>query len=677
MSLNIDIKRILPVKVSEVSPKLVSTSVILRRPATLRLLGKCSTRSQSALHWYNQNLCSFDQLWSMQPFPSQFRWILDVDGSFQDTTQNLRRRRLLRVEDWWRFIINQWQLFPWIFSPLNSVQTVDLSHLVHSQILMKCRTCAAKWDIWNSWWNFEYPRNSFPWMSSNSSSQSWTFPKLMSAFLQNLKRSTFFSDFFRTWSITLFTNFAASLPMTKVSDCLFLQINTISLPRSITNYLSEFYGLRISVEKNISMMRTNLLHRIPGGFIRIPWSINRRSLTFPLLRRQRMSIIFFWSTCWGESVRFPWSIICHNRFPRILIFISCLPGFDEVQDDTTEDILAVKFITGLDFAVTRSSSDSCWTRFVIAAEQIVELKWLMLNKFIKWFHSSRVKLPLTRMSANWLMVSIYLTWTMESRLIRSNSKSRVTLRVLETCLIGGLLPLMTILITASLSSNTYNKACWRADWTFEGTSSMFFVRSILLWDLWCLWLSLSDCADRCETRKIFPRTETFRSHNSRAGNPSNLIPASKEMISDSVELWETAVCFLHIRLIGTKVWLPQTSNVPPEVDFESSRSPAKSESWNSVSLHWVTVLPTWQHFLYSQVWWIYEINRFRHLSQTLIHFMMDRASLFAVHRISGRPIRVKYKHFRTIWEHTCDNSPTDFISSSLKWRSSMHGVDSL
>ena len=36
---------------------------------------------------------------------------------------------------------------------------------------------------------------------------------------------------------------------------------------------------------------------------------------------------------------------------------------------------------------------------------------------------------------------------------------------------------------------------------------------------------------------------------------------------------ETAVCFLHIQLIGTNVWLPKTHNVPLEVDFESSRSP--------------------------------------------------------------------------------------------------------
>ena len=149
------------------------------------------------------------------------------------------------------------------------------------------------------------------------------------------------------------------------------------------------------------------------------------------------------------------------------------------------------------------------------------------------------------------------------------------------------------------------------------------------------------------------------------------------MILDSVQLCETEVCFLHIQLVGTNVWLPKTHDVPPKVDFESSRSPAKSESWNSPSLHCLAVLPTWQYCLYSHVWWIYEINRFRRLSQALVHFVIDRASLFTDHRISGRPIRAKYKHFRTIWEHTCDNSPTDFNSSSLKWWSSMHGVDTL
>ena len=55
-------------------------------------------------------------------------------------------------------------------------------------------------------------------------------------------------------------------------------------------------------------------------------------------------------------------------------------------------------------------------------------------------------------------------------------------------------------------------------------------------------------------------------------------PASREILSDSVELCETDVCFLHIQLIGTNVLLPKMHNMPPEVEFESSRSPAKSES---------------------------------------------------------------------------------------------------
>ena len=45
--------------------------------------------------------------------------------------------------------------------------------------------------------------------------------------------------------------------------------------------------------------------------------------------------------------------------------------------------------------------------------------------------------------------------------------------------------------------------------------------------------------------------------------------------------------------------------------------------------------------LHSLVWWIYEISLFRRLSQALVHFVMDRASLFTDHNISGRPILAK------------------------------------
>ena len=102
--------------------------------------------------------------------------------------------------------------------------------------------------------------------------------------------------------------------------------------------------------------------------------------------------------------------------------------------------------------------------------------------------------------ASWFLVSMYLIWILESRLIRSNSQSSATLWVLETCLNAGLLPFMIILITGSLSSNTYSKASWREDWTFEGTESIFSITLIFLWDFWFILTStLTSCLVLCNS----------------------------------------------------------------------------------------------------------------------------------------------------------------------------------
>ena len=191
-----------------------------------------------------------------------------------------------------------------------------------------------------------------------------------------------------------------------------------------------------------------------------------------------------------------------------------------------------------------------------------------------------------------------------SKLILSNNKSRTTLWVLETCLIERLLSFMIILITASLSSNTYNKASWCENWTFDGTASMSFITSILLWGLWCLWTSLSSFSDPPETRETFPRTETIRSHSSRAGNPSNLSPVSKEMIqillncekqqfvSCTSNLWEQTYGFRKCTMFHLK-WILSPQDLP-----------AKTESWNCPNLHCFAVFPTWQYCLYSLVYWM-------------------------------------------------------------------------
>ena len=115
--------------------------------------------------------------------------------------------------------------------------------------------------------------------------------------------------------------------------------------------------------------------------------------------------------------------------------------------------------------------------------------------------------------------SIHPELMMESKL---KNQSSATLWVLETCLIMGLLPLIIILITASLSSNTHNKASWCENGTFEGASvtiiwnidhSSRLVAHVILitannkfFVLSWFWL-------------VFPRTKTIRSHKSRAGTP--------------------------------------------------------------------------------------------------------------------------------------------------------------
>ena len=109
--------------------------------------------------------------------------------------------------------------------------------------------------------------------------------------------------------------------------------------------------------------------------------------------------------------------------------------------------------------------------------------------------------------------------------------------------------------------------------------------------------------------------------------------------------------------------------------FESSRFRANSESWNNLHLHCCAVFPTWQHGFNSHVWWMFEIKSYKRLSQVLVHFVIAQATLFTNHRISGLlPMRAKYKHFRSIFEQTFDNSPTDFSSASLNWWSSMDGA---
>ena len=120
-------------------------------------------------------------------------------------------------------------------------------------------------------------------------------------------------------------------------------------------------------------------------------------------------------------IRFPWIWVSPGLFDAIGSFA------DEELAETVED----RFVTvGFDFATILSSSFCSCMMFAIVLVQLikleflaqqVELKLLMLNKWRRLFHSSRVKLPLVAMSASWCLVSMYLIWILGSKAIQSNN----------------------------------------------------------------------------------------------------------------------------------------------------------------------------------------------------------------------------------------------------------------
>ena len=129
-------------------------------------------------------------------------------------------------------------------------------------------------------------------------------------------------------------------------------------------------------------------------------------------------------------------------------------------------------------------------------------------------------------------------------------------------------------------------------------------------------------------------------------------------------------------------WFCRTTNqaqlcTPPEVDFESSRSQAKSESRNKPSRQCWAVLPTGQYCRNSFLWWMYEINHANRLSHVWVHIVIALAISLTNQRMSGLPNRAKYEHFKTICEQTCDDSPTDSSSSCLNWWSSKQWLETL
>ena len=161
-------------------------------------------------------------------------------------------------------------------------------------------------------------------------------------------------------------------------------------------------------------------------------------------------------------------LIYCNGFPRACIqiqfvtFGSEIPWACRCRRNCTVEIPArlfdTKFLTSLDLAAILFFITTFLQSFLhrLCAALRAEKADVEQTKK-RWFHSSRVM------------------FHFGSQFVLSNNQSRATLWVLETCLSVGRLPLMIILITASLSSKMYNIAPF-CDRIVVGQSAYLIIR---------------------------------------------------------------------------------------------------------------------------------------------------------------------------------------------------------
>ena len=240
-------------------------------------------------------------------------------------------------------------------------------------------------------------------------------------------------------------------------------------------------------------------------------------------------------------------------------------------------------------------------------------------------------LPCQQVGSWW---AILLIWIFVSELILSNNQSGATLWVLDTCLI--------------VRTSAFNDHFDGRFFVFKNVQLRLALRRmrvcgnvVHMRQLLNISVSLLFGFGWVGVLFVERNTSIITSHKSRANNPS-----------DSVQLWDTGVFFLHIQIMVT----------------------AKSDSWKKPNRTTLSRVPTWQYCRLSLAWWMCEINLARRVTR-LCPLVTDGANLLTDQRMSGLPMRAKNEHFRKICEHTFDKSPIDSSSSSLNWRSSKQGLD--
>ena len=266
-------------------------------------------------------------------------------------------------------------------------ETLPKSHrIVRLSTFQICRTSVLKWaSSLYFWWNVNCLSNSFPWTQML---QCWRHKH--SPIIERLSMSCIAS--FEDWSC-IFRNRSSTL--FKNDRDFGERFDSVAVSESITS--SSMTNLSVSwvdscPPTSLSVLAPNI------------------SPNFPLLRRPLVVNVSSWVVWWASA---------HHKSPCSWLLL--IPR-------GSEELLGFPM---------QSKPSTFGSLNAVSWDRIHHRRWFCCDSFF----TCRVKFPFVNMSASWFLVSMYLIRILGSKLILSNNQSRATLRVLETCLIVGLLPL--------------------------------------------------------------------------------------------------------------------------------------------------------------------------------------------------------------------------------------------
>ena len=267
--------------------------------------------------------------------------------SYQDTTQNLKRRTPLCFEDWWFFLHQPKTSISMNYFPNICFQSRDL-------ILSDCnfadptivQVILSHENCWIQWYTHEHSPYHRMFLSIFSNIHRWSF--VFSALdhshcLRIIRIPLTLLILFHRFQWSLWSYFS-------------LRYHN-GLLRSLTRFCLEHDGLPSSIVLGLLMKGTwlGLVSLSPRSYNGLDRSITHRFVSFPLLRRPRFVIIPLWVPWWesfhpteyldekassrlfGIIVKYRSWVAAHNGLPRsnlslsfrtpgILIPIASLPG---------------------------------------------------------------------------------------------------------------------------------------------------------------------------------------------------------------------------------------------------------------------------------------------------------------------------------------------------------------